>query len=100
MGRPLGYRISEYDYIHVTIWIKKEQWNKIVYLSETSGKTVSNWVVDKTLECTELKEVENEKGPGMIKPLCVPIQKWDIIKQRAEKKGMSISKYVISACLS
>lgn len=101
-----GKKYTNKDFKRVTIWCKPSEWERLNYLSADSGKTLSAWAIDKALK----GKVGNynssdydfdEKGErGCIKPLCVESEKWDIIKSRAEKKGISTSKYFLSVTLA
>lgn len=97
-----GRKFSPNDWIHVTIWCRPDEWDKLNYLSASSTKSVSTWIVDKVYNYSGVvKELEyTEKVSGKVKPLCVPAKEWGIIKERADKCGMSISKYVLSIALS
>lgn len=96
-----GRKFSENDWIHVTIWCRPDEWDRLNYLSASSTKSVSTWLVDKVMNFNgvpaELQYVA--KQTGKVKPLCVPAKEWGIIKERAEKCDMSVSKYVIAIAL-
>lgn len=99
-----GKKYTDKDFKRVTIWCKPSEWERLNYLSACSGKTLSAWAIEKALKGVEKKvevgaltEIGTEQG--CVKPLCVESKKWDVIKKRAEKKGMSISKYFLLVTL-
>lgn len=87
--------------VHVTIWCKPSQWDKLQYLSAPSCKNVSTWICDTAYNFNGVvKPLPRTKGEqGKVYPLCVAKDKWDKIKQKAEDCEVSISNYVLSACL-
>lgn len=99
---PRGYRGTGLDWLHVTIWCKPSEWDKIQYDWASSGKqTVSQYVIDKLMEYGEkpVEKREKTKDKGFVKPLCVPRDKWELVKQRAEKNGLKVSQYVLGIIL-
>lgn len=87
--------------VHITIWCKPSEWDKLQYLSAPSCKPVSTWVCDTVYNYDGVVQDRpvTRGEAGKVYPLCVPRDKWNVIKQRAEKAGMSISKYVLAICL-
>ncbi len=105
---PRGYRGTGLEWLHVTIWCKPSEWDKIQYDWASSGKqTVSQYVIDKLMECqpNPLSVRDNNVRTtkhgekGVVKPLCVPADKWEIVKQRANALGLKVSPYVLSVLL-
>lgn len=96
---PRGYRGTGLDWLHVTIWCKPSEWDKIQYDWASSGKqTVSQYVIDRLMEYGEKPVEKREKTlveKGGVRPLCVPKDKWELVKQRAEENGLNVSQYVL-----
>lgn len=88
--------------IHVSIWCKPSEWDRLQYLSAPSQKHVSTWICDTVYYYTGVvKEKPKVKGEsGKIYPMCVPKDKWDKIKERAEQCDLTISKYILAVCLA
>lgn len=96
-----GKRYSDIDFKRVTIWCRPSEWDKLNYLSAGSNKTLSAWAIDELMKFDGVPTpVEHPNEEGGIKPLCVPSDKWNVVKERAEKAEMSISNYVLSVLLS
>lgn len=105
---PKGYKGTSEDWVHVTIWVKPSEWDKILYNFASSGKeSVSQYVIDKLMEIELPPETERKnnkrmkKGEekGCIKPLCVPKDKWEIVKEKANLCGLKVSPYVLAVLL-
>lgn len=85
--------------LHVTIWIKPSEWDKIQYDWASSGyRYVSGYVINKLLNYKGVptKRKNDRTEGGCIKSLCFEKDKWAIVKERAEKCDMKISQYVVS----
>lgn len=97
MRRPMSKEGS----MHVTIWCKPSEWDRLQYLSAPSGKPVSTWICDTVYNFSGVvKERPKVKGEtGKVYPLCVQKDKWETIKERAEQCDMTISKYLLAVCL-
>lgn len=95
-----GKKYTQNDWLHVSIWCRPSEWDRLNYLSASSTKSVSTWAIDKLLAYKgQVVEIEHPAEQGKSRPLCVPADKWEIVKERAEKAGMSISNYVLSVLL-
>lgn len=101
-GRKAGTKISDKEWIHVSIWCKPSEWDRLNYLSISSGKTLSAWAMDILLAHKgdvpyrpKIKDGER----GCSKSLCVEKDKWEIIKKNAEEENMNTSKYLLSILL-
>lgn len=98
-AKKKGKKYSENDWIHVTIWCRPSEWDRINYLS-AGAKSVSAYVLDKCLNYVGTPaELISPDEVGKSRPLCVPVEKWNIVKEKAENAGMSISKYVLAVVL-
>lgn len=97
-----GRKFTDNDWIHVSIWVKPSEWERLNYLASASGKSLSTWLVDEVLAMgttpvVHRAKIRNEQGCS--KSLCVDSRKWEIIKERAESNGMNITKYVLACVL-
>lgn len=100
-GGKKGKRYSMIDYENITIWCRPSEWDKLNYLSAGSNKTLSAWVIDELMKFDGVPTpIEHPDEVGKVKPLHVPVDKWNVVKERAEKAEMSISNYVLSVLLS
>lgn len=100
-GRKKGVTYGGIPRKHVTIYVTMSQWDRMNYLADSSGKSLSSWILNKVYSFSgipEKLEIGSEKR--FSKPLCMEIDKWEIIKIRAKECGMSISNYVLSIALS
>lgn len=93
-----GAKYSEHNWIHVSIWIKQNDWQEINYLSSASGKTLSAWCLDKLKNYEGIPPVHiaNKDDVGRSKSLCFPEKEWEQIKQKADAANMRYSQYVIN----
>ena len=101
-GRIAGSKFSDKEWIHVSIWCKPSEWDRLNYLSIATGKTLSAWVIDNLMahhgEVPYRPKIKNGER-GCSKSLCVEKDKWEIVKQRAEEEEMNTSKYLLSILL-
>lgn len=92
MGRPNKGN----TWIHNSVWLKDSVWNKVRYHAAATCKTTSAWLLDYVYnykgEVPVFPKDRNEHG--MSHSVCVPLEKWSIIQQRANKCDMSTSYYV------
>lgn len=99
-GRKLGTKFSDINWLHVTIYCKQSQWDRMEYLSADSNKTLSAWVINKALSHKgSVSAPEKTDEQGIRKSLCVPADKWEEITEKASENDMSVSKYVLAVCL-
>lgn len=99
-----GKKYSDKDFIRVSIWCKPSEWETLNYKSASSGKTLSCWAIDTALAYGDKNVIVYESNMatderGCVKSLCVESEKWDIIKKRAERYNMSISKYFLAVTI-
>ncbi len=87
---------SDTEWKHVAIWIKPSEWDRINYLSASTGKSVSMYVIDKLMafDGVVVPVADDKKEKGITKTLCVPADKWEIVKQKAKDCDMPTSKYL------
>ena len=98
-GRKLGTKLSNIQWLHVTITMKPYEWERINYLCADSGKNLSGWVVSKIAshKGTVTPRVVKDDGEKMVvKPLCVPADFWQKVKEMADANGMKVSPFVMS----
>lgn len=92
---------SKEGVIHVTIWCKPSEWDRLQFLSAPSGKTLSKWICDTAYNykgvVQPLPKVKGEYGK--VYPLCVAKDRWEVIKERAKDCELTISKYILATCL-
>lgn len=78
-----------------SIFVTKENWDRLNFLADGENKTVSRYVADKCLNSTRIHEYEPE--PDRIrKSLCMNCDEWAIIKQKADELELSLSNYIFS----
>lgn len=96
----MGTRWSSIDWLHVTIWAKDSEWERLKYLSAAS-ESLSSWLVDTVLDFkgTPVKRKKIRGEVGKVRPLCVDAAKWRVIKDKADIAGLKISQYVLACCL-
>lgn len=89
---------SDKSWRNVAIYVSRENWDKIKYLSASSGKSTSNWIMDKLKEYGN-KVPEKTYDGEFAKTLCVDEAEWDIVKNKAKMCNLSVSRYVVAVLL-
>jgi len=99
-SKRAGRKFSDKEHYHVGVRLYPSEKEKLKYLFSASGKkSVSAYIIALLLDYKGNPK-NREKQPGVHTDnfsLCVPYkEQWNIIKQKAEDAGMSISGYIAS----
>ena len=90
---------SDKTWRHTCIYITPENWDRIKFLSASSGLKTSAWIMKQLKEYGEKVPAIPQREGGCSKSICVEEQDWEIVKRRAELCGMSTSQYVRAVLL-
>ncbi len=98
-SKRAGRKFSDKEHLHVGVRMYPSEWDRVKYLSSTSGKSTSIYVISVLLAYEGIPK-KRQKQEGVFTkniPLCIPYRdQWDIVKAKAKDAGMSISCYVAS----
>lgn len=88
------------EYIHTTILLTKEEWDRLNYLADGVGKTVSRYIVDEILNNADKKpNTERAKEEKFRHSLCFRESEKKEIERLAEKNNLPMSKYLVGMLL-
>lgn len=97
----MNYKCHSYSnktWRHASIFVSPENWDKIKFMSASSGLKTSSWIMKK------IKEYGNKIPPktydgSVSKSICVEEADWEVVKVNAERAGMTVSRYVVGVLL-
>lgn len=86
---------------HTTVWLKNSEWERLQYLSASSGKSPSKFIEDLLVgyidENSEAPNFKREKTNeiGRIRPFAFTDKNFDRIKDFCQEKKFSMSKLIV-----
>ena len=92
---------------HLTIWVKESEWDRMKFLSASSGKTLSKYVEDICIKWIENhpntppekleRSFKSEKGT--IKPLSFSEANYKRIQDYVKKNEIKMTRFIVALIL-